>query len=274
MTKKIVISVVILLVLIAATIGGIFLVNRQQELRKKAAPATVLSLFPATVNVPEAGQTFDLTANIDSQTNLVSGADIYITFDPVKLQMSDLVRMTFLDQQIKAPTIDNTSGTAQIVLGTFEPKQGRGDVAKMTFRSVAEGTTVVNFGPRTRATGKDGSQTTDITANKTPATVVIASSGTEPTPTTIPTPTPTQGEQQPTVAPTAVPTQGGGGSVSTPTPTKGATGGTAATNTPTSTPSAGSGQATQLPEAGLSMPVIVASFAGVLLLLVGFVLLL
>ena len=63
--KAIVIGAIIFTILLAGIVAGVYLVQQQQELREKAAPATTISFLPQT-KTAEVGETVKLSVNIDT----------------------------------------------------------------------------------------------------------------------------------------------------------------------------------------------------------------
>ena len=280
-SKKILLTIVGIIVLIAGIGAGVFLVQKQQELRKQAAPATNLSLLPASINT-EIGQTFNLSVAIDTAANTVTAADIYVTYDPQVVEAQSIDPGSFLPVVLLPAATDNTIGKASITLGSSptEPKQGTGTLATITFKALTAGTANITFSAQTQAAGV-GEQGNVLTGTN-PATVVIASAPPTSSPTSSPTstasPSPTSsatqaptasptGSSSPTSSPTSPPV--GGAAAPTPTPIK-----SGSTTKPTSTTKAKGGTVSPstLPVAGTSWPGAAAAIGGVLILVLGLLL--
>src|SRR3990167_3023303 len=75
----------ILLIAIPITV---YLVQKQQELRSRAAPSTTLSVMPAT-KTATVGETVSFDIVVDPGTNLVSVLTLVINYDSTKLEASD-----------------------------------------------------------------------------------------------------------------------------------------------------------------------------------------
>ncbi|MBI2267994.1 MAG: hypothetical protein HYU80_00935 [Candidatus Blackburnbacteria bacterium] len=277
MNKKIIIGIVIFIILALGLVAGLFLVQRQQEMRKKAAPASTLSILPPT-NTIKVGDEIDLSVNMNTVTNTTTGAELHITFDPQKLELKEITPGTFLPNIFVQPAIDNTTGTASVTYGAqpANPPQGEGILATLKFKGKSPGTTIVDFGTQTKGRGIGEGASTDIIVNKTGTSITILAPTPTPTPTTSPdtTPTPTQAVgASPTPTPTQTGGSGGGGTQTTPTPTTKPAGGTQTTSTPTPTKKATTVTPTvsgdSLPVSGTSLPTIMLAIAGAIVLFLG-----
>lgn len=208
--------IILLLVAIPATL---FLVQKQQELRTRAEPATTIAFDPTTTTVG-VNDTFTVNVAINTGANSVSTAEIHLTFDPAKLEATRIVAGSFMPHAIVESTPDNTAGRAFIAVDTLGAGAGNTDVpftkqssgpqpvAVITFRAKAEtGTTgtQVGFGQETKAFGETSGTlepTSVITTSSlsNTARVTIGAAGLTPTPTTgagTPTPTRTTGQNKP-----------------------------------------------------------------------------
>jgi len=240
--KKILIIIGILLILASIPVT-LLLIKQRQELRKGAIPATALSLSPSSIT-KEINQIFTLEIKVDTGENQVSAAELYITFDPNKLEGQQISVGTFLPNVLVLGSVNQISGIASITLGSSptEPKQGAGTVAIVSFKTLsATGTTQVSFGTNTQIAGVG--ETGNVLVGTAPSMVTI-SGGVSPSPTPTPTPTPT-----PSLTPTPTPSPTPGVSPSpTPTPSPG-TGGptTSITDTTITSPPAGATVTTSKP---------------------------
>lgn len=198
--KKIVLIIVVLFVLLAIPVT-VFVASRQQELRKKAAPATTLTLTPSSIT-KKAGETFSLDARIDTAENQVAAAEIHFVFDPEKLEAVTITNGSSFPNILSSGTVG--SGTASIAVGSAgqtTPFKGIGTVATIKLKTLAA-TSVpisVKFGSNTFVSAI-GESATNVLVGSSPATVTItgnagvtptpSSTGSAgPTPTTTPTPT-------------------------------------------------------------------------------------
>lgn len=193
--------IILLLVAIPVTL---FLVQKQQELRTRAEPATTITFDPTTTTVG-INDTFNLNVVLNTGPNSVSTAEIHLTFDPAKLEATRIVAGSFMPHAIVESTPDNTAGRAFIAVDTLGAGAGTSDVpftkqstgpqpvAVITFKAKAEtGTapTQIGFSQETKAFG-------ETSGTLEPTSVIITSSLSNTARVTIgaagPTPTPTRG---------------------------------------------------------------------------------
>ncbi|MCL4360258.1 Ig-like domain-containing protein [Patescibacteria group bacterium] len=194
------ISVLIILVAIPATV---YLVSQQQELRKKAAPATTLSLTPATLT-RQVGDTFPLEVSIDTGDNQVVAAEIHLVFDPTVLQAVSITNSSLFPSILTSGVVDN--GVASITVGAANvqtPVHGTGTVAvvQMKALSTTAGPVSVRFADNTFVGGL-GEAATNILVGSSPAVITVtgapgASPGPSPAPAVSPALT-----QNPAASPT------------------------------------------------------------------------
>lgn len=226
--KRVVFIVVSVLILLAIPVT-VYLVRQRQELRKKAAPATTLSLTPATVT-KQVGETFSLEVTIDTGENQVVAAEVHLIFDPDKLEAQTITNSTLFPNILTSGVVDR--GTASITVGAADvktPIKGGGTVAVARFKALA-GTTSpisVRFAQNTFVGGL-GEGSTNVLVGSTPATVTVTGAATV-TPTATPSgsllstsPTPTliaTGSAQATSSAVQIVSPGTSSSVSTTTPT-------------------------------------------------------
>lgn len=207
--KKKIIGLLIFLFLLVAIPVSVFVVRQQQELRKKAAPATTLSISPASLS-KSPQETFSINVLIDTGENTVSAADLVITFDSSKLQAQSIMAGDFLTTVLVGGSV--TESSASITLGSppATPKQGTGILATVAFKVIGtSGSSQIGFGSGTQVAGV-GEQG-NVLVGTTPGNIMIIAEG-EPTPTPTPTLPP---DVTPTPSPTSPP----------PTPTPGTGGG-------------------------------------------------
>lgn len=213
-------SVVLLLIAIPATI---ILVGQQQEIRKKAAPATTLSFSPASVT-KKTGETFALEVTIDTAENQVVAAELHVVYDPTKLEAQTITNSSLFPNILASGVVDR--GTATITVGTTDtkkPAKGVGTVAVVRFKALdkTDTPTSVRLAPNTFVGGL-GEGATNVLVGTTPANITVTGDGSPiPTPTITPTLTP-----QPTATASASPsatltvsTPASGSAMTTLTPT-------------------------------------------------------
>lgn len=211
---KRVVFIVVSLILFLAIPASVFLSMRSQELRKKAAPATTLTLTPGSVT-KEVNEEFTLEAKMDTAENQIVAVELNITFDPTKLQAEWIHNGTMFPNILSSGMVGN--GTVSISLGatnTTTPITGTGTVATIKFKALAASTTPipVRFSTDTFVGALNEGSTNALTSS-IPASVTITSSGAGMTPS--PTPTTAAGVT-PTLAltPTLTPTGGASNSAS------------------------------------------------------------
>ncbi|MCL5095915.1 MAG: Ig-like domain-containing protein [Patescibacteria group bacterium] len=234
MNKKITIVIVLVLIFVLIPLT-VYLVKKRQELRSRAAPATVLSVSPAVVT-KKVGDTFQINVQVTTGDNQVVGTDLYLSFNSLVLEALTIVPGGFLDnpQELKK-TINNQTGKIIYSLASFTAKQGTGNLASINFTAKDKGTSSFAFDSGTSIAGIGE---TEALQNTLPGSITITASGASPTPnpapspsptptpgaTATPTPTPTGSARPgatPTIPPTATssPTPGGQGGPANPTPT-------------------------------------------------------
>ncbi|MFH0863579.1 MAG: cohesin domain-containing protein [Candidatus Gottesmanbacteria bacterium] len=139
-------------VLIILPITIIALQKARFETRKGAAPATVLSLEPATTTIAP-NQPFDVNVHINSGANQIIAVDLVLTYNPAILKVNNITAGSFLvnPQQINK-TIDN--GAGKVIYSIYTPnrtdaKSGEGTLAIINFEGISTGTSGVIFDPQT-----------------------------------------------------------------------------------------------------------------------------
>lgn len=170
----------------------VYFVNKQQELRTKAAPATTLTITPPTIN-KHIGETFSVDINMNTGSNQVVVAELYVLFDATKLEAQTITVGTLFPKIIVSGTIQ--PGQASITVSAeneTQPITGTGTAVIVTFKTIAATTTPVSItlGPNTFV-GALGESSTNVLTGSTPAAVVITTgnqeiSGGTPTPTGVP----------------------------------------------------------------------------------------
>jgi len=257
MNKKTIIILAIIILAIAGIGGGSYLVKQRQEIRKKAVPATTITLQPATTEA-EIGETVSFDILVNTGANSLAFVRLDIDYDQSALQATSLTFSSLLPKIFRSIDITSQSGkvTGSAGASTGVPISGTGQkVASLSFKvlSAAPSGTTISFGTNTlagSATTEDKS--TNLIIRKNPAKIVIAAL-------LEPTPTPTT---TPTIIPTATPTDI---PVSTPTNTLAPTtsDSTGGEISPTATQSAEG----ELPTTGKTTPTFLLFIGGVILTL-------
>jgi hypothetical protein len=211
----IIIPIVLLILTIPATI---FFLQKRQEIRSRAAPATELSLTTST-DSPQINDTFTVNVYIKTNSNAVASADLYINYDNTKIDATAISVGPFFPNGKEAGTKSISGG--KILYGIQSStdagaKSGEGVLAAITFKALSAGDVTINFDrTRTLVYGL-APDNNDVLENVSTLTIHVADSAT-------PTPTATL---TPPAEPTSTPTPTGSGAsssylTSTPSPTTG-----------------------------------------------------
>ena len=263
-TKKVIFSVLGFLVLIAGIFAGVFLVQKNQDIREKAAPATTLSFKPGEVT-KNPGQTFEFIVNADTGENAVTAVDIELSFDPAVVQLTQMSGLPAISgfTTIRNGVIDNTAGKARYAATVLDPTaavQGNLDIVTFTgtvLSTAVTGSSLITFSQMTTVAALN--EGVDVAINRSPATLNVSSgtgTGETATPTAMATATATATSAAgiptatPTVTPTATGGVGGAGVIPTPTPIRTATPTSIATVRPAAT------LPPDVPVTGVSLPLI------------------
>lgn len=188
--KKIMLIGSIFVILIAIPIT-IYLVSQQQDIRKKASPATTLSLTPSSTT-KKVGDDFSLEVTIDPGDNQVVATELHLTFDPDKLEAKTITNGALFPNVLASGLV--APGTASITVGapsSTKPVKKSGSVAVIRFKALA--TTTVPISIRFASTtfvGGLGEKATNILVGTNPANVTIVDDAKKNTP-LVPTLSPT-----------------------------------------------------------------------------------
>ncbi len=210
LTNKFFILGNLLLLLIAIPVT-LYFVKKQQELRSKAAPSSKLYIDPATVNTSTQCQSASVDLTIDPGSNIVSIVDFYITYDPTKLDITQITSSTSFPTTVRASSISNGAANMSVSVGADVTRavSSVSKVATITFVPKAQGSAQIQIDSsksRVFSLGPSDQPTENVLSSVIPGTITIGSSACLTGGTSL----------TPTVAPTAAP--GVGGSLS-PTPT-------------------------------------------------------
>ncbi len=195
--KKLFLFIAIGLMLLAIP-ATVFLVGKNQEIRKKAAPASTLTFAP-TALTKKVGDTFTLEVKLDTASNQVGVVQIRIIYDPAKLQGVDITNGP-LAPSIRVSGKIDPIGKASITVGaksTAEPITGAGTVAVLTMKVIDASASPVSvrFAPAPESFANAiGEGENNVLIGMTPANVtLLRADGTQMTrgSTSTPTPTPT-----------------------------------------------------------------------------------
>lgn len=174
----------------------VFVAGKNSEVRKRAAPATTLSLVPSSLT-RKAGETFSLEVKIDTASNQVGIIQLKILYDPAYLEAQDITNGP-LAPSIRVSKKIDPNGQVSITVGAKDnthPITGIGTIAVLTMKAVASSASpvIVKFAPAPDTFGNAiGEGDHDVIIGRTPATVTILNAdGTTKTTTETGTPTPT-----------------------------------------------------------------------------------
>lgn len=213
--KKVLLYIAIGLLLLAIP-ATVFFVGQQRDIRTRAAPATTLSLTPAVQTMSVGNTNLKLNVDIDPGANQVVSADIYLTYDPTKLEAKTITNGPSAPRVLNSGIIEN--GTASIKVGAAsnsQPITTRGTLAVVTFTAKDATSnftpTLVQFASNTFVGGLN-EPTANVLIGTTPAKITITGADTtganftseNVTPTATPTATLT-----PTLTPTLTATGSG-----------------------------------------------------------------
>jgi len=118
--------------------------------------ATV-SFSPVTGSFTE-NSTFDVPILVDTQGQSINSVELYIKFDPRKLQIINPTGgQSIIGLWVEPPTYSNTVGTLKLVgaiPGGINTKSGL--LAKITFKALLPGSTKITFLPKSQVLANDG----------------------------------------------------------------------------------------------------------------------
>lgn len=228
--KKVVLFVVptaFLLVLLVVAVN--YLQTKRQAPTKSSASGTVALSFDSAGKSVALNTNFSTKVRVDPVGSGVTAIELHLAFDKTKINLVSIAASSSFSNVLIQPVINNTAGTAVVVLGVPVPPATPVTVASdlvtvnaktlgvsgSTQISVASSTVVAAVGSTTNVAGTFGSITVTIPAppTATPTTTPTATATPTATPTTPPggptvTPTPTAPPGGPTATPTATPTGG------------------------------------------------------------------
>ena len=166
MTKKLGIFIAIILLVVTAIGVSLYRVYRfSPNVGQPIAPSvtkshamTTLSVDVANARVSE--NSLEIPIAIDTGGNTVSIVELHLTYDAKLLTGVSIQPGSFFsDPMIIEKTIDTTSGTIVIALGSLKPRQGTGAVVTLTAIPEQKTPITIHIVPKTRvaAIGELGS---------------------------------------------------------------------------------------------------------------------
>lgn len=170
----------------------VFLVGQKQELRKKAAPASTMSLEPKSSTV-KVGDIFTMEAILDTADNQIIATAVKVAFDATKLEAQSIANGPLFPNVINTGVVE--SGKASITVtaaSTTTPVKGKGTAVTIRFKALSPTTTAtqIAFTQETFANAMGEGENNALTSTA-PATITITDSDGPPVSQT-PSPTITQ----------------------------------------------------------------------------------
>lgn len=146
LTNKFFILGNLLLLLIAIPVT-LYFVKKQQELRSRAAPSSKLYIDPATTNTTTQCQSASVALTIDPGSNIVSIVDFYITYDPTKLDITQITPSTSFPTTVRASSISNGAANMSVSVGADVTRAVSSvvKVATITFVPKAQGSVQIQI---------------------------------------------------------------------------------------------------------------------------------
>jgi len=160
MKKKILITfiflILVFLLIIFVVVGGRKPLPSPTPQESAISPRafTILSLKP-TDSTKYLGDTFPVEVVIDTGGNVVSGVELYLSFESEKLKVERVEPGSFFENpNILLNETDQEEGKISFALGTFLPKEGVGSLATLIFRVIGitseNQPTIVSFMDKTK----------------------------------------------------------------------------------------------------------------------------
>jgi hypothetical protein len=187
------------LLLLGGLGAGIFLANRQQELRSRATNTNpTLAMNPATVT-KQINETFSVGLTLNTNSASVSAAAIEVSYDPSKLEAQSINAGTFLPNVFAQGAIANGKVTITLGSPTEGAKRGTGVIATINFKALANGSTSLAYTANTQVAAIGQNSNALASSTGTQVTVGSATAATA-TPGACPTPPAPTNATAPTVS--------------------------------------------------------------------------
>lgn len=171
-----------LILILAAIPLTLFFVKKQQDLQSSAAPSSKLYFQPASVNTQLQCTSFTMDVMVDPGTNQVSTIDLYLTYDPTLVEVTQITPSSTFNIVQREASISN--GTASIDLdavgGSPDPSKyvtSITKVATVTFAPKSAGTATIKFGTDTQVLSLADAEKpyTNVLSSSADGTATIAS---------------------------------------------------------------------------------------------------
>lgn len=200
--KNKILSLIIFLILALSIVAGVYLVKENQNLSEKAAAASSLSFSPSTSNILK-GQQFTTSVRLSTSTNIVTGLDISLTFNPQIIQISQITPTSAISSMTSQTTgqiikneIDNVNGTARFVAYTTNKNLGITGQANIlnvvgsVLNNVSPASYQINYSALTSIAALNEAQNSLISKSAYILTVLAPTPTASSSPTASPSPTP------------------------------------------------------------------------------------
>lgn len=197
MNKRVLVIVFLLLITLAVPLT-LRELQKQQEIRSRAAGEAIEFSFVPNTLTKQVGDNVDVQIVLDGKTNNVSAVDIIISFDTSLVDVTGFTpTAVFNTQLINKP--DNQAGTVRYAAGnlTLTPIAGVTNLGTLSFKTKVPGIATISF-QKTQVASSGGTSDLPVTP-PTPDSYTITAA-TSPTP----SPTPTSPPSAPTATPTPI----------------------------------------------------------------------
>jgi hypothetical protein len=133
---KLILSGILMFLIIAGIGVGVFLARNRTQLNSQASSTpAVLSFNPPQTTI-KPGEILKLTIVIDSKDTTISGAELYVSYNPEFLELKSFEKGTFLPNSIGQP--ETNPGSANLIILANPPNlnRGKGELATITFTAL------------------------------------------------------------------------------------------------------------------------------------------
>lgn len=109
-------------IVIAGVIAGTILVQKNQDIREKAAPATTLFIIPSSQDANPSQTNLGSIVVMDTSVNAVVGLDLEISYDPAIFEVTSISQgsgIVNFDSEVRN-LVDNTNGKIEYSVFTID----------------------------------------------------------------------------------------------------------------------------------------------------------
>lgn len=135
-TIKVAVAPVLILFLLVGIGLSVYQIQRQQDIRRRAAAGDVALRFEANKTYLAVGEEATVKIQMDTQNYDVSTANVYFTF-PSSLLVSNLKEAAFLSVPLDNPIITDATANIQVGSPPFSPAKGSGTIATFKVKALA-----------------------------------------------------------------------------------------------------------------------------------------